>query len=48
MWADRRIAQLIRRPEILNHSRLQAAARSALLLPLGERGFGKAHTLGCS
>lgn len=26
MWADRRIAQLIRRPETLNHSRLQAAA----------------------
>ena len=27
MWADRSIAQLICRPETLNHSRLQAACR---------------------
>ena len=48
MWADRRIAQLIRRQETLNHSSCRQPLGSALLLPLGERGFGKAHTLGCS
>ena len=42
MWADSRIAQLICRPETLNHSRLQAALwQRCFLPPLGERGCGK-------
>lgn len=40
MCADRRMAQLLHRPETLNPSRL-------LWVP-GERGFVEAHALGCS